>query len=312
MAERETTQGPVIHVDGDGVVTIPKRVVIIGGTGFLGSQLTRVLRDAGHQVIVASRHPAGGNGSVAADVRLSETLFAAIAGAEVVINCVSLYRETAGITFEDVHVLGARNVAYTARESGVDILIHVSGIGADRTSVSPYVCSRGKGEQVVRKAFPGAVILRPCAMIGPGEDLLASIAAIPRWLPALPLFGNGSACLQPVHTQDVADAVRHIIETGGMEGRTCELGGPDVMSYAELLRLVKKLRGDRRPVMPFPMNGWQVLAETAGAFGALPVTEGEVALMRRDTVADNHLPGLAELGVLDPISVEETAQLRYG
>ncbi len=289
-----------------------QKIVIFGGTGFLGRQVNDLLREAGHDIVVASRHRDDAGNWIEADVTEPETVRRAVAGAEAVVNCVSLYREKPHLKFNDVHVLGAGNVAQAAHEAGVLRLVQISGIGADRYSESVYVSARGKGEKAVREAFPTAVILRPSAMTGPDNDLLSTIAGIPDWLPAIPLFGNGGVLLQPVHSGDVARAIRRVLEAKDMDGAVCELGGPDVMSYADLLRLVMDLRGDRRPLIPFPMAGWSLLAHTAGAVGLAPVTEGTVALMRHDNVANPDLPGLAALGIHDPVSVEETARQRFG
>lgn len=288
-----------------------EKIVVFGGTGFLGEQVSELLRNAGHRVVVASRHRGDADDWIEADVTAPETIRRAVAGSDAVVNCVSLYREKTRLSFTDIHVLGARNVAQAAHEAGVKRLVQISGIGADRYSRSAYVSARGKGELAVRDAFPGAVIIRPSAMTGPDNDLLSTITGIPGWLPAIPLFGDGSVQLQPVHSGDVAAAIRHVLEHGTMDGAVCELGGPDVMSYADLLRLVMRLRGDRRPLMPFPMAGWSLLAQTAGAAGLVPITEGMVALMRHDNVANPDLPNLADLGVTDPSSVEGTARQRF-
>jgi NADH dehydrogenase len=98
---------------------------------------------------------------VPADVRDQASVAAAIAGADAVVNAVSAYIEKGGVTFEAVHVRGAENVAREAAAAGVARLVLVSGIGADPDSRSPYIRARGRGEVVVRQAFPGATIVRP-------------------------------------------------------------------------------------------------------------------------------------------------------
>jgi len=294
------------------LITKPEKVVVFGGTGFLGTQVCDRLGNTGYNVVVASRHRGGTDNWIEANVTEPVSVGRAVAGAEAVVNCVSLYREKSQLTFTDIHVRGARNVAQAAHEVGIRRLVHISGIGANHNSQSAYVSARGQGELAVRDAFPGAVIMRPSAMTGPDNDLLSTIANIPSWLPAIPLFGDGSVRLQPVHSGDVAAAICNVLEKGSMDGAVYELGGPDVISYADLLRLVMNLRGDRRPLMPFPMAGWSLLARTAGAAGLAPITEGMVALMRHDNVADPNLPGLADLGVPQPVSAEETARHRFG
>lgn len=287
-----------------------QRIVIFGGTGFLGAQVSDELRESGHDVVAATRHSNGAGAWIEADITDPDSVRSAAQGADAAINCVGLYRERSGLRFADIHIDGARNVAQAACEEGVRKVIHISGIGADENSSSSYIAARGAGEKAVRNAFPDAVILRPSAMIGPRDDLLSTIVNIPGWLPAIPLFGDGSVRLQPVHSRDVARGIRYIVENDRVE-TAYELGGPDVMSYADLLRTVMKLRHDRRMLMPFPMAAWSLLAHTAGAAGLAPITEGMVALMRHDNIANSALPGLTELGVTEPVSLEDTARQRF-
>src|SRR4030095_10431662 len=88
--------------------------------------------------------------------------------------------------------------------AGAAALVLVSGLGADPESQSPYICARGRGELAVRQAFPGATIVRPSAMFGPGDALFGTLAAIARMLPALPLIGGGRTRVQPVYVGGVA------------------------------------------------------------------------------------------------------------
>ena len=106
-----------------------------------------------------------------------------------------------------------------ARETvaaGVPRLVLVSGIGADANSGSPYICARGRGELMVQQTFPGATIVRPGAMFGPGDALFGTLAELARLLPVLPLIGSGSTRLQPVFVEDVAEAVARILTDRGM------------------------------------------------------------------------------------------------
>jgi Nucleoside-diphosphate-sugar epimerases len=146
-----------------------------------------------------------------ADVRDQATVAAAIAGADAVVNAVSAYVERGGETFETVHVRGAETVARGAAAAGVARLVLVSGIGADPESRSPYIRARGRGERAVQREFPGATIVRPSAMFGPGDALFGTLADLARLLPMLPLIGAGRTRLQPVYVEDVAEAVARML-----------------------------------------------------------------------------------------------------
>ena len=162
-----------------------RRVTVFGGTGFLGRRIVRHLHDADFAVRIASRHPDRGRSSVFrrcfrhrtfhADVNDDGSVASAVSGAWAVVNAVSLYVEHGKCTFQSVHVDAAQRVAMLARQAGVETLVHISGIGADAGSASPYIRSRGRGEAAVLDAFPSAKLIRPAVMFGPGDAFLTPL-----------------------------------------------------------------------------------------------------------------------------------------
>ena len=193
-------------------------VTVFGGTGFLGRCVARHLRDAGFAVRVASRHaPQGEIEAVRADVNDDTSVAAAISGAWAVVNAVSLYVERGTHTFRSVHVEAAERVAAIARRAGVERVAHVSGIGADARSPSPYIRSRGEGEAAVRRALPSAALVRPAVMFGPGDALVTPLSSMLRHALAFPLFGRGETRLQPVYVEDVAEGIVHALRAPAPE-----------------------------------------------------------------------------------------------
>jgi len=176
------------------------KVTVFGGTGFLGRRVVKHLLEGEFSIRVASRHPERTGAlfeSINADINDDRSVIAAVAGVEGVVNAVSLYVESGQQTFHSVHVTGAARVARLAREEGVKNLIHVSGIGSDAGSASPYIRSRGEGEKVVRDAFPAAALIRPSVMFGRGDAFVGPVAKMLRHLPVFPLFGRGQTRLLP-------------------------------------------------------------------------------------------------------------------
>lgn len=279
-----------------------RSVTVFGGTGFLGRRVVARFAEAGAAVRVASRHPraaAAPNGhptAVVADIRDPADVERAIDDAGAVVNCVGLYVESKGATFHDVHVAGAGHVAAAAAARRLR-LVHISGIGADPGSPSPYVRARGMGEAAVRTAHPGATILRPSVMFGPDDAFLRALERIAGLTPVIPLFGAGNTRLQPVHVDDVAAAVVRAVELPAAEGQAFELGGPQVLTYRQIVERVLRWQGRRRLLMPLPFAFWDLLARVGHALPAPPITEGQVALLRQDNVVANDTPGFAELGL---------------
>ena len=289
-------------------------VSVFGGAGFLGRCLVQRLVSEGSTVRVAVRHADRARSALrsagldrvsvfAADVRDQATVGAALAGADAVVDAVSAYVETGGVTFEAVHEEGANTLAREAVAAGVVRFVLVSGIGADPESDSPYIRARGRGERVVQQAFPAATIVRPSAMFGPGDALFGTVAHLARLLPVLPLIGGGRTRLQPVFVEDVAEAIARILADPGTAGQTYELAGPKVYTLRELFEITLSLMGIRRLLVPVPFAVAEVQARLFEFLPNPPLTSGQVDLLKADNVASRDLPGLRELNIL-PKAIE--------
>jgi uncharacterized protein YbjT (DUF2867 family) len=286
------------------------RVTVFGGSGFLGRRIARRLADDGVDVRVAVRHPARASSlgelstAVYADVWDEATVGPAVDGSDAVVNTVGHYVERGRATFEAIHGQGARHVARASAMAGVRRLVHVSGIGADPGSESPYVRARAIGERLVKEAFPGATILRPSVMFGPEDAFFNQLAALARVMPVLPLFGTGDVRLQPVYVGDVANAVARALATEAAKGKIYELGGPRAYTYKALLQLVLHELGRKRLLMPVPYFAWELLAASMGPLPNRPISRDQVVLMKRDNVVGPKALSFADLG-LAPSAVEE-------
>lgn len=301
-AVRAALSGSLATNTGDrGIAPGMNRVTVFGGTGFLGRRIVRQLRGSA-KVRVASRHAARTEGDdleqVAADAHDEHAVEAAIDGADGVVNAISLYVEHGGDTFHSVHVEAAGRIAGAARRAGIKRLVHLSGLGADAASPSPYIRSRGEGEAAVQAAFPGAVIVRPAVMFASDDAFLTTILRLLRTLPAYPLFGSGRTRLQPVYVDDVAAAIVRILRQTGRPSPVYELAGPRIYSYEELLRTIARTAGLRRPVLVrLPFALWDVAAGFAEMLPRAPLTRNQVDLMQIDTTASGRLPGFGPLKI---------------
>jgi uncharacterized protein YbjT (DUF2867 family) len=283
-------------------------VTVFGGTGFVGSRVARHLRGSGATVRVASRHPrrAEGDGpeQIAANAHDDRSVEVAIAGADGVVNAISLYVEQGRDTFHSVHVEAAARIARAARRAGAKRFVHLSGIGADAGSPSPYIRSRGEGEAAVQTAFPGAVIVRPAVMFAPDDAFLTTILGLLRSLPAYPMFGDGRTRLQPAYADDVAAAIAEVVRQSKKPYPIYELAGPRVYSYEELLRTIARSAGLRPVLMRIPFAFWHAAAGLAEILPQPPLTRNQVELMQIDTMASENRLGFRALGI-SPRSLEE-------
>jgi len=287
-------------------------ITVFGGSGFLGRQIVKRLAADGARVRVAVRRPKrasflerGGGRIIAvyADVWEQASVGAAADGADAVINMVGHYVERGRATFETTRAHGAMHVAQAAATAGVQRLVHISGLGTDPKSDSPYARARGLGEQLVIEAFPGATILRPGVIFGPEGGFLNRLEALARVLPVLPLFGAGETKLQPVFVGDVAEAVAKALATPATMGRLYELGGPRVYTYKELVQLVLARIECKRLLMPIPYFAWNVVAALMEPLPSRPISRNQVQLMQLDNVVRADAWTLADLGIA-PTPVE--------
>ena len=289
-----------------------RRVTVFGGTGFLGRRIMRHLHDADFVVRIASRHPERSRSllsgdvsdieSVRADANDEASVATAVSGAWAVVNAVSLYVEHGEHTFQSVHVEAAKRVALLARQAGVETFVHVSGIGADAGSASPYIRSRGRGEEAVLDAFPSARLIRPAVMFGPGDALLTSLLTMLRHMPVFPMFGRGETRLQPAYVEDVAEAIVRVLRAP-VALRPYELAGPRVYTYQALLRTIAASAGTRLFLVPFPFSLWHAIGYVSEALPSPPITRNQVELMERDNIPEPDAPGFEALQI-SPQAIE--------
>ena len=276
-------------------------ITVFGGGGFLGRYVVQRLLARGARVRIAEREPRkalflkplGGLGQmqfVAADVRDAASVARAVQESDAVINLVGAFDDMAAVQTD-----GARHVAAAAKTAGAQALVHISAIGADSDSPSAYGRSKGDGEAAVRKAFPGAAILRPSILFGREDNFINRFATMIRFLPVLPVIAPETK-FQPVYVGDVADAV---LATLGEDaaGKMFELGGPQQFSMAELLEWIGDATGRKRLFVPIPDAVASPLARGFGWMPGAPITKDQWLMLQNDNVVADGAAGLAQLGI---------------
>ena len=297
---------------------MPAQVTVFGGTGFLGRRIVERLVSDESTVRVAVRHPervhvgALHDGfqrmqPLAADVRNEESVVAAIRGAQAVVNAASAYVETRNVTYSAVHVQGAATVAGACARESVHRLVHLSGIGADPASRSAYIRARGEGELAGKHAFPGATIIRPSVMFARDDAFLNSLTRIVRLSPMVPLIGGGRTKLQPVHADDVAEAVCRSLSDPAAPAKTYEIGGPDIYTLREIIELIVTGMGRWRLFVPVPHLAAYSLARLLEILPQAPLTVAQADLLRSNNVVAPGAPGLSDLG-LTPRPLTDTIE----
>ena len=180
-----------------------------------------------------------------------DALRAAIYDLDAVVHLVAIIRERGSSTFDAINRQGTRNVANIAREMGVEHFVQVSAIGANDQSPYPYLRSKGQGEgEVVASGIPHTVI-RPSILFGQGDEFITTLAALARAFPLVPIVGTGANLLHPISVQDVARCISAILRDG--PGMTpIEVGGPDHLSYLDIVRIICRTLDVTRAYLPVP------------------------------------------------------------
>ena len=269
-------------------------VTVFGGSGFLGRHVVRALANRGYRIRAAVRRPelaghlqplgrVGQIHAVQANVRFPQSVDAAVRDADVVVNLVGILFERGRQRFDAVQAEGAAAVAQAAAGAGAR-LVHVSAIGADENSPSEYARSKAAGEKLVLAARPAATIVRPSIVFGPEDEFFNRFAALACIAPALPLPGGGHTRFQPVFAGDVAEAIALAVDGATRPGATYEFGGPDVLTFRQLMEFTLATIGRRRLLAPVPFALMKLQAMFLQFLPKPPLTPDQVELLRSDNV----------------------------
>jgi uncharacterized protein YbjT (DUF2867 family) len=274
-----------------------KLVTVFGGSGFLGRYVVRALAQRGWRVRAAVRRPdlagqlqpygaVGQIQAVQANLRpeFRWSVERAVEGSDAVVNLVGILSEWGKQTFASVQAEGAGIVAEAAKAAGIASLTHVSALSGAADSASVYARTKAAGEAAVRAAMPDAVIFRPSVVFGSDDNFFNKFASMAATLPVLPLIGGGATRFQPVYVVDVAEAVARSVEGQAKAGATYELGGPEIMTFKEILELVRTETGRNRPMVPLPYSIAKLKARVLQLLPNPLLTVDQVELLKSDSV----------------------------
>jgi NADH dehydrogenase len=281
-----------------------RRVLLFGGSGFVGRHVASCLTQHGWAVRIASRHPGQPDPAEAgkavevtsADLRNEDQVRAAVADSEAVVNLVGIGREK-GQSFDVIHVEGAERIAQLAAAAGVMRLLHVSALGVAEDVPSAADRTKAEGESVVRAAFPAATIVRPSLIYGPGDHFFSRFAAVARVSPVVPVIGGGRTRFQPLYIEDAAQSFRALLERPETAGMTLALVGSETFTFRQLIERMLEVQGQRRLILSLPFPLAERLAAVLERLPVAPLTREEVWLLQTDKVA-GRLPTAADLGIV--------------
>src|SRR5881398_2759971 len=200
--------------------------------------------------------------------------------ANAVVHLVGIIVEMGRATFHAVHVEGTRRVVEAARRAGVERFVYMSAVSArDEPDATPYHRTKWQAEELVRTSGLSHAVFRPSIISGPASPPIRTLARLHRWSPVVPVFGDGHFPTQPVWVEDVALAFAFAVEQPALGG-AFELGGPQVLTYEELVLAIGRAAGHPRPLVHLPLA---LARAAAGAFdllgAAAPLTSDQLQML---------------------------------
>lgn len=297
------------------------RVLVLGGTGFIGSHLVAELAAQGRSILLPTRRARHarhlqmlpGVEVVEADIHQEATLAQLMRGVDAVINLVGVLHSSAGArgtdygpAFARAHVELPRKVAAACARGDVRRLLHMSALGASASAPSMYLRSKAAGEAAALAEPALAVtIFRPSVVFGAGDHFLNLFASLQGVLPVM-LLGGVDARFQPVYVKELAQAFIGALEERSAIGQVIELVGPRVYTLRELVQLAGRCSGHVRPVIGLPpalarMQAWFLEHAPGGP------------LMSRDNLDSMRVDNVASAGTVPlPTAPEDAAPFYLG
>jgi uncharacterized protein YbjT (DUF2867 family) len=270
------------------------KTAVVGATGFVGSHLVPHLLESGQTVIAISRDgrrlPGWGDGVEARAANVtSDDLEAALAGADAVVNLAAIPRETGGRRFVEVNVRGTQRVVEAAERIGVMRFVHLSVLGVADDPKLAYLHSKWRGEEAVRASRLEWVVLRPSLMFGTGDGFFNLVKTTLRWwspgIVAIP--GRGDARFQPLSVDDLAIAVETSLTDAERARSVYEIGGPDWLTYGQIVDAVMAATGMRRLKLGVPIPLISALtAVTDRILPIVPVSHDQISSLQRPNWTD--------------------------
>lgn len=279
-----------------------KRLAVIGATGYVGGRLLPVLLEDGRYVVralartpskldsVAARAPAGRFERAAADVQDPGSLREALRNVRAAYYLVhSMGAGGAGDAFHEADVAGARNFAHACAEAGVERIVYLSGLGAEGDELSAHLRSRHETGDALREAGVPVTELRAAIVVGSGSASFEIVRDLSRKLPVMVTPRWVRSRCEPIAIRDVVGYLAGVIEEPRTVGETLEIGGGDVLTYAEMMRICAQEQGKRCWILIAPVltprlsSYWLHLVTSVDIKIARPLIEG----LRNDVVCSD-------------------------
>ncbi len=289
-------------------------ILVVGGTGFVGSHLIRRMRKEGLPVRAVVRNPGKahwlkelGVEVVAGDISDKASLEKAAAGVERVVHLVGIIQEAPGATFKSIHVDGTRNLLDAAKKAGVRHFFYQSALGTRAGAKSEYHRTKWQAEELVRASGIPYTILRPSLIYGPGDQFTIRLSEMLKHSPVLPVIGSGKSRTQPIYIDDVVSCIMKAATCDSCLNDIYEIGGPEQLTYEEVTRAIADAMGISRPALHVPLLFMKPIARVLeSVLPKPPLTSDQLVMLEEDNVCS--LRDIREAFGVEPLSFHQGLQ----
>jgi NADH dehydrogenase len=286
-------------------------VLVVGGTGFVGGHVIHALRAEERPVRALARRPenedrlrAWGCDLVQGDMTDAESLRRAADGTDTVVDLVALPPFSKPEAIQRVMEEGTRDLVAAAKEAGVERFVLMSALGTSERSkdLAPYYHAKWEEEREVAGSGIEHTIFRPSFIFGRDGGMLPGLISLVRYSPVTPVVGTKK--LQPIWVEDVAAYFTKALSTPAASNRTFELGGPDVVTFAEVNERIRRALGKRRVSFQTPTGLLKAGATVGSLLPPLRGARDGVAMLEFEDNVTDIAPAVEVLGV-KPIGLDE-------
>ena len=284
-----------------------KKILVFGGTGFLGNSLIKLLENNDAKISLFTRttnlrntlekYKSNPNIKIINwDITDYELIEENILNSDCIINLCGILYENKNDDFFRIHSDFPSLLGKLSSKYNIDSLIHVSALGVTEFSESKYSRSKAIGERKLLENFPKGKIIRPSLIFGKGDNFFGQFSQMASFSPFLPLISRNTK-FQPVFVNDVAKAIINLLESSKYEETTFEIGGEFTYTFEDLLKILLEVKNIKRVLIPLDPKLMMIPAFFLQHLPKPLFTVDQMKLLKKDNVLENNLPGLKELGI---------------
>ena len=283
-----------------------KKVFITGSTGFVGSEIIKLLINEDYKIYALVRN----KGKLLSDKNIIEvegdilnpqTYEDILKECDILINLIGIIREfpKKNITFHNLHVKSVENLLKISKNSKIKKIIHMSANGARKDAVTIYHKTKYQGEQLVKNSGICYTVFKASVIYGPNDEFINMLAGFMSKAPVFSYFGDGKQLLQPVSVEEIAEIFVKSISNKITDNQTYTICGNRVLTYKEILQLILKIKNTKKILLPVPIFIVKVMTSLLGGFDDFPLTKEQLIMLLEGNTCENRK-------IFDVLNIEES------